>query len=1142
MLCYMKRTLLLLLSFITMAAAHSQATYYWVGGVGPASFTATTSWNTALDGSGAVRSSPATNDILIFNGSNIGGASPATGAVTATMTANTIGQLKLTNNAVVILTRTGGSTGVLTIAGIGTDDDLVVESGSSLSLNSATANGNIQVLMGVGTTGKISGAMSMLNTGQQRISNNNAGATGSFVFTSGSSFTTNITSSTASYPFGSATQSQDKWVVFESGANLYYEGGWSPMGNTQAYSAIDFKPGSNWYHRANNTGFGSFVNTKSFGNIIVENNATLTADGPIYRIGHFTINNGCSFTTHSSGQTAILGNLTVDGSFTGAGASTNVVVMAGSTTQTISGAGTISIPSLVVANNSNVVLNRNITVFTSTNIYGKINFNTYQLSGTGSFGSRVSNTATGVTGNPVAGSYQVIVTGALSNLNGLTVTGTGIAPNTTIAGFSSANSTIYLSAPAIASGSSVAISFTSDSAILSTSHASGFDSTLGSVIVTGLKTYQSGTGYIINASTDKPFGISSGSTTTSVNAGLVVFNAPATTNSGVNVYSGLQLNAGKINIRPSDTIHIAANASLTGNMNSNNYFVTKANTVTGAQGVLKVDNIGTATLFAVGSDNNYLPVTITPASPSDFAVSVFEGITNNGMPNGTALSSSQKRIRVDAAWNINRVNGAGNATMQLGWTAALEGSVFAGFTNADIGIVTNQASAWQLPTTTGDNNTNTSSGSFNSFGIFGIGAQPPAQSFVFNAPPVKIYGAADFDGGAFSLNDAQPIVYTSSNPAVATIVNNNIHITGVGNTNITASQASDGFYPAANVVQPLTVGKATLTIRADDKAKPEGDPNPVFTVSYSGFVYNETSAVLTTPVNITTTAVTASPAGTYPIVPAGAVAANYNTVFVNGVLTVSPRQPQTITFAAPAAKTYGNADFAIGATSTNNTIPITYTSSNTNVATIVGNNIHIVGAGTSTITASQAGNALYFAAQDVARTLTVNKANLTVRAADTTKGFGEQNPSFRLVYTGFVLSQNASNLTTAPSATTMAGATSAPGYYSIDVSGGVSGNYNFVYTSGRLTIFPGSGTGAPYLQAYMSGSNTLTVKVYSPVPDLADVVLYDINGRPLLQKNIFLPPGFVSVDLNVPLQASGIYAIHVKGSSTSIKKMIRLMR
>jgi hypothetical protein len=81
-----------------------------------------------------------------------------------------------------------------------------------------------------------------------------------------------------------------------------------------------------------------------------------------------------------------------------------------------------------------------------------------------------------------------------------------------------------------------------------------------------------------------------------------------------------------------------------------------------------------------------------------------------------------------------------------------------------------------------------------------------------------------------------------------------------------------------------------------------------------------------------------------------------------------------INFPAPPTKTVGDADFAPGATS-NSPAPITYSSFNTSVATIVGGNIHIVGAGSSTITASQEATTGYTAAADVMQTLTVNSSN-----------------------------------------------------------------------------------------------------------------------------------------------------------------------
>ena len=67
----MKKVISTFLFFIVVTLAHSQTTYYWVGGTNGAWATAT-SWNTALNGSGTSRSSNSSSDILIFDygGSN----------------------------------------------------------------------------------------------------------------------------------------------------------------------------------------------------------------------------------------------------------------------------------------------------------------------------------------------------------------------------------------------------------------------------------------------------------------------------------------------------------------------------------------------------------------------------------------------------------------------------------------------------------------------------------------------------------------------------------------------------------------------------------------------------------------------------------------------------------------------------------------------------------------------------------------------------------------------------------------------------------------------------------------------------------------------------------------------------------------
>ena len=94
----------------------------------------------------------------------------------------------------------------------------------------------------------------------------------------------------------------------------------------------------------------------------------------------------------------------------------------------------------------------------------------------------------------------------------------------------------------------------------------------------------------------------------------------------------------------------------------------------------------------------------------------------------------------------------------------------------------------------------------------------------------------------------------------------------------------------------------------------------------------------------------------------------------------SSKTDQTITFPAIDNKAVGDADFSPSAFASSD-LAITYISSNPAVATIVSGNIHIVGAGTTTITASQPGDASYNAAVNVSQTLTVTavtKLNQTI--------------------------------------------------------------------------------------------------------------------------------------------------------------------
>ncbi|WP_316802919.1 MBG domain-containing protein [Pedobacter nototheniae] len=104
---------------------------------------------------------------------------------------------------------------------------------------------------------------------------------------------------------------------------------------------------------------------------------------------------------------------------------------------------------------------------------------------------------------------------------------------------------------------------------------------------------------------------------------------------------------------------------------------------------------------------------------------------------------------------------------------------------------------------------------------------------------------------------------------------------------------------------------------------------------------------------------------------------------------------QVITFAATDSKIYGNIDFTAGATSNNVSLPITYASSDPTVATVTSGVVHILKAGTTTITASQAGDGTYNAAVNKQQVLTILPKAITVTATTgQTKVYTNADPLF----------------------------------------------------------------------------------------------------------------------------------------------------
>ncbi|MEW6305980.1 MAG: tandem-95 repeat protein [Verrucomicrobiota bacterium] len=120
----------------------------------------------------------------------------------------------------------------------------------------------------------------------------------------------------------------------------------------------------------------------------------------------------------------------------------------------------------------------------------------------------------------------------------------------------------------------------------------------------------------------------------------------------------------------------------------------------------------------------------------------------------------------------------------------------------------------------------------------------------------------------------------------------------VGLYTITASGTADANYDISHVNGILQVTPAPLTIRADDKSRAYGAPNPPLTATYTGFVNGENETILTSQVELDTDAMDDPFIRSFPITASGATAANYFITHVDGTLTVTSDDAPVVTLSA----------------------------------------------------------------------------------------------------------------------------------------------------------------------------------------------------------------------------------------------------
>ncbi len=165
---------------------------------------------------------------------------------------------------------------------------------------------------------------------------------------------------------------------------------------------------------------------------------------------------------------------------------------------------------------------------------------------------------------------------------------------------------------------------------------------------------------------------------------------------------------------------------------------------------------------------------------------------------------------------------------------------------------------------------------------------PRTQSISFAVPVGVTYGDTDFDLTA-TASSGLPVTISSENPSVATVNNMRVSIHGAGTSVLTAVQPGDSRYEPAIVTRTLTISKAGLDVAAPQLSRLQGEPNPVFSLTYSGFVYSDNEGSLEAIPIAICSADQNSPPGDYPISIVATEDNNYEFQLVPGMLTVLPR-------------------------------------------------------------------------------------------------------------------------------------------------------------------------------------------------------------------------------------------------------------
>lgn len=242
-----------------------------------------------------------------------------------------------------------------------------------------------------------------------------------------------------------------------------------------------------------------------------------------------------------------------------------------------------------------------------------------------------------------------------------------------------------------------------------------------------------------------------------------------------------------------------------------------------------------------------------------------------------------------------------------------------------------------------------------------------SQTIAFAAQPAQTFVA----NGTFALNPVATassglaVSYSSQSAGVCSISGTTVTMSAAGSCVIAADQAGDASYLAApQVTQTIAIGKAAQAIGGflANPAAPVYAPGGTFAVSATGGASaNPVLFASTTPgvCTVSGSTVTMLAAGICSLTADQAGDANYDAAPQATLnVTIGAAMP-TLSWIGNLHKTLGEAAFELPNPTSNSSGAFTFASGNPAVATISGRTVTIVGAGQTTLVATQAAAGSY---------------------------------------------------------------------------------------------------------------------------------------------------------------------------------------